>query len=295
MQELGRASFAAMGTTVTVLGPGHDPGFAAIIRLVRTIFERHEHRFSRFRPDSELSSVNASAGARMRVSDEFARLTRLALEAWEETDGRFDPTVLGAVLAAGYDRDFDALLAGARVALRPPTPCGRAGEIALEGRDLRLPAGVGLDFGGLAKGWTVDAAAEAAVQAGLLWVMVNAGGDLRVCGEPPTPVDVGIEDPERTDADVGRVLLSEGALATSSVTRRAWGPGLHHLIDPRTGRPVVGSVLQATVWAPRCAAAEVRAKDALILGEAGLDRSPAILVLRDGRIVTNFGEREVAA
>jgi thiamine biosynthesis lipoprotein len=295
MHELGRASFAAMGTTVTVLGPGHEPGFDAITRVVRTIFERHEQRFSRFRPDSELSRVNAAAGTRIRVSEEFARLTWFALEAWDETDGRFDPTVLGAVLAAGYDRDFDALLAGARVALRPPTPCGRSGEIVLEERDLHLPAGVGLDFGGLAKGWTVDAAAEAAVDAGLLWVLVNAGGDLRVCGDPPAALDVGIEDPERSDADVGRVLLSEGALATSSVTRRAWGPGLHHLIDPRTGRPVVGPVLQATVWAPRCAAAEIRAKDALIQGEASLERSPAVLVLRDGRILTNVSELEVAA
>jgi thiamine biosynthesis lipoprotein len=197
--------------------------------------------------------------------------------------------VLDAVIAAGYDRDFDELLAGARGALRPARPSGRAGDVEIDADCLRIPEGVGLDLGGIAKGWTVDVAAEAAVASGLPWALVNAGGDLRIAGwPPPEGIDVGLEDPEVADALAGRLLLDEGAIATSSVTRRAWGEGLHHLIDPLTALPVNGPVLQATVWAPTCAEAEVRAKEALLEGAPYLDHGTALLWLRDGRILTNL-------
>ncbi len=293
MPEVERAGFRAMGTDVSLIGPAGSPAFLAGADTLRSVFEREERRFSRFRPDSELSAVNAAAGAWTGVSLEFGSVVGLALTAWSETGGRFDPTVLDAVIAAGYDRDFDEILAGARGALRPPRPCGRAGDVELDGRRLRLPPGVGLDLGGIAKGWTVDVAAEAAVACGLPWALVNAGGDLRIAGVAPREgIEVGVEDPETSDTDAGRIVLDEGALATSSVTRRAWGNGLHHLIDPATGLPAAGPVLQASVWAPTCAEAEVRAKEALLEGESFLDRGAALLVLADGRILTNMTTSE---
>lgn len=293
MHAVERDRFRAMGTDVTLIGPAGSPGFPASAATVRSVFGHEEGRFSRFTPDSELSAVNAAAGAWTEVSVEFASVVGLSLAAWRETGGRFDPTVLDAVIAAGYDRDFDEILAGARGALRPPRPCGRAGEVELAGRRLRLPKGVGLDLGGVAKGWTVDVGAEAAVACGLRWAVVNAGGDLRIAGTTPREgIDVAVDDPETAEADAGRIVLDEGALATSSVTRRAWGNGLHHLIDPATARPAAGPVLQATVWAPTCAEAEVRAKEALLEGEAFLERGAALLVLDDGRIVTNMTTNE---
>jgi thiamine biosynthesis lipoprotein len=146
-----------------------------------------------------------------------------------------------------------------------------------------------LDLGGIAKGWTVDLAAEAAIAAGLPWAIVNAGGDLRLAGAPPEEgVEVGVEDPEEVTAELLRLRLRSGALATSSVTRRAWGPGLHHLVDPSTGSPSSGPVLQATAWAPTCAEAEVAAKDVLLSGVTTLERTAAVLVLRDGDVHTNL-------
>ena len=185
MLDVERTGFRAMGTEVGLIGPAESPAFASSAAMVRSVFEEQERRFSRFRADSELSRANAAAGAWTGVSLEFAAVVGLALAAWRDTGGRFDPTVLDAVIAAGYDRDFDELLAGARGALRPPRPCGRAGELELVGRRLRMPAGVGLDLGGVAKGWTVDVAAEAAAACGLPWALVNAGGDLRVAGSAP--------------------------------------------------------------------------------------------------------------
>jgi thiamine biosynthesis lipoprotein len=293
MPDLARAGFRAMGTQVTCIGPAGDPAFDTAVRSVVQAFEREERRASRFRSDSELSRVNASAGSWVAVSEPFAALVAIALAAWERTNGRFDPTLLGALVDAGYDRDFDELLAGARAELRPIDPAGRAGEVRLEHGRLHLPDGVGLDLGGLAKGWTVDLAARAALERGLPWILINAGGDLLLAGVPPEDaILIAVEDPETTGQDLGRIELRGGALATSSVTRRAWGPGLHHLIDPTTGAPSAGPVVQATVWAATCTEAEISSKDALLQGEPFLDRAPGLLVLRDGRVVTNLEASE---
>jgi thiamine biosynthesis lipoprotein len=284
-----RATFRSMGTDVTVLGPGDEEEFAAAAAIVRALFDREDRRFSRFRADSELSRVNANAGRWTSITPEFADVVALAVAGWRDTAGRFDPTVLDAIIAAGYDRDFDELLAGARGSTRAPRPGGRAGEVRVEGTRLLLPEGVGLDLGGIAKGWTVDLAAGSALAGGLPWVLVNAGGDLRLAGMPPAGgISVGVDDPEDPGGEAGRLMLGAGALATSSVTRRAWGEGRHHLIDPSTGLPAAGDVLQATVWASTCAEAEVLAKQALLEGERYLGRGAAMLVFRDGRILTNL-------
>ncbi|GIU99232.1 MAG: hypothetical protein KatS3mg014_0848 [Actinomycetota bacterium] len=110
---------------------------------------------------------------------------------------------------------------------------------------------------------------------------------------------MGVEDPEDPSAELLRLHLLGGALATSSTTRRAWGPGLHHLIDPATALPAATGVLQATAWAPECAEAEVAAKDALLRGPGSLQDVPGVLVLsrragphqpraRDGGRVTTW-------
>lgn len=251
------------------------------------MFREDELRFSRFRADSELTRINASAGTATRVSPEMASLLRFALDAAARSEGLFDPTILGALVAAGYDRDFDELIAGARAALRPVVPCGRWTEIELDGDRVLLPEGVGIDLGGVAKGWAVDRAAQAAVDAGLAWALVVAGGDLRIAGDAPA-LAVDIEDPESAGDACLHLSLDGGALASSSVTRRRWGPDSHHLIDPRTALPADGGILQASAWAETCAEAEIRSKILLLEGRAALERFPAVLVTAEGPVLTNL-------
>lgn len=286
-------TFRAMGTTVSVLGPVPDARFPKAVRSIERRFEREEARFSRFRSDSELASVNGRSGAPTRVSTAFASVVGLALSAARATDGRFDPTVHDALVAAGYDRDFDDLLAGARGALHPATPCGRWAEVEVDDRTMTLPAGVHLDLGGIAKGWTADRAADDALATGIAWVVVNAGGDLRVAGTAPM-LEVAVEDPADPEGEVARVRLAAGGLATSSIAKRTWAPGLHHVIDPRTGRPAATTLTQATVWAEDAATAEVRATDALLLGRGAVERYPAILVAGDGDVVISLRTEEAA-
>ena len=303
-----RHLFKAMGTRVELISaPGTDPQqMEAAAKRVERVFAGQEARFSRFRPGSELCRVNERAGRWVVVSRPFASLTRVALRAAEETGGLFDPTVLPALRAAGYDRDFrevqarddnpdtidEEVLAIRRdfrdLLIKDAITCGAWRDVELRGDRLRLPEGAELDFGGIAKGWTVDLAADAL--RALPWAIVDAGGDLRITGDPPGDgIDIGIEDPQATGVEALRLRLGAGALATSSVTVRSWGTGAHHLIDPRTSLPALTGVLQATVWAETCTQAEVWSKAALLAGPPVLDRVAATLVMESGEIVTSFG------
>jgi FAD:protein FMN transferase len=142
-----------------------------------------------------------------------------------------------------------------------------------------LPAEVGLDLGGIAKGWTVDRAAEMLGAWGA--AMVDAGGDIRVsaaAGGEPWPI--GIQNPFDPARGLGVVTLEGGAVVTSTVGRRRWQRDqhtMHHLIDPRTGKPSQSDLHTVTVFAPTAASAEVAAKVALILGS---DRGRAHLIAR---------------
>jgi thiamine biosynthesis lipoprotein len=287
------ATFPAMGTQIAVLADdATDPVvFAAAVATATQIFEREESRFSRFRDDSELTRVNRSSGRWVGVSPRFADVVRMAVEGAERTGGLFDPTVLQALESAGYDRDFAAIEVGERPVV--PTPCGGWERIEIRDGRVRLPQGVGLDLGGLVKGWTADLAAEAGVAAGLPWAMVNAGGDLRLAGDAP-PQQIAIEDPDDRREILCVLRIDDGAIATTSITQRRWGPGLHHVIDPRTGLPAWTPIMQATVWAPRCAEAEIASKVAILAGTDSLEELTGVLVLASGEIVTDLAS-EVAA
>lgn len=290
-----RHRFRAMGTSVELLGPAGHPSFTTAIDAVTERFRREEMRFSRFRDDSELHRVNASAGAWTPVTTTFLKVVALALDAARRTEGRVDPTVLAAVVAAGYDRDFDDVVAGARAVMRPAPRCGRWRAIERRPGEIRLPRGVGLDLGGIAKGWSVDRAADDGVAAGLPWALVNAGGDLRLMNPAGagTTLEISIEDPDASDRELLRLRVSSGALATSSTSRRSWGPGRHHLIDPRTGRPAATGIVQATAWAPTCADAEVLAKDIVLRGERVPD-TPAVVVDDGDGVSVTFPETAAA-
>ena len=280
--------FRAMGSDVHVLVDGP----AGLLQVARDRVEELERRWSRFRPDSEISRLNALAGAPMAVSPETLGLVGRALEGARVTGGRFDPTVLGDVLRAGYDRTFEALGdAGGDAG----SPLGRGWArvvVDAAGSSVTLPAGVGLDPGGIGKGYAADLVVEELRAAGAAGVCVNLGGDLRAEGQAPGGGSwvVGIEHPLRPGR-AATVTLAGGAVATSSRVRRAWGPAgdhRHHLIDPATGAPAGTGLAAVTVLAARGWQAEVLAKAAFL---GGLERGRALLTVlgADGLLVDDRG------
>jgi len=239
-----------MGVQVVVAG-ADDSAYEAI----EEHFERWEQVFSRFRADSELNRVNASSSWLVRVSLLFAGTLRTALAAASATDGLIDPTLGGALTAAGYDRDF-ALLeeAGAPAAEGQP---GEWRSVRSGERFVFRPPAVVLDLNGVVKSLAVDEALNLLPGDGF----VSAGGDIATRGETTVGLPAG-----------EAVKLSAGGLATSGKTRRRWlraGQAQHHLIDPATGRPSTSHWLEVTVAAESCVAADVAAKAAFLLDSDG--------------------------
>jgi FAD:protein FMN transferase len=283
-----------MGTRAHVIVVGGPAGLAdvAVARI-----EQLEGLWSRFRPGSDTSRLNRGAGARVPVSRDTAELVERAVAGWRLTAGAFDPTLLGPVIRAGYDRTFELIPERTRPGRSNAEP-GCAGIETGPGW-VRLPAGSGFDPGGIGKGLAADMVAAELLAAGARGVCVNLGGDLRVAGEGPDggTWTVDVEHPGAAEP-IARIGLGDGAVATSTTLRRRWhtdGEPRHHLIDPRTGVPSDTGVDLAAVVAGQAWAAEVLAKAVLLAGWGGAPRvlagtgAEALTVAAGGRVRTTPG------
>jgi FAD:protein FMN transferase len=264
---MGREEFWAMGTIISLLLP--ENRLKVGTGAVRSLFSEWEQALSRFLPESELSRLNRHAGEPVVVSDLLYTVLARAIAAAQATGGVYDPTLLGQMVQLGYDRSFDKLPSSLPESTLQVEPGGGWNGIQINNahRLVRLPAGVGLDFGGIAKGMAVDAAIERLQSMGIDSALVNAGGDLAVLGLPPSEEQWQIAVPGKDT--FWSIPLRSGAMATSGIARRHWQQGKrqrHHLLDPRTGEPAQTDLWSVTVVADRCEQVEVAAKVAFILG-----------------------------
>lgn len=284
----------AMGTTFTfIVDTEAGAEVAALIDVAVADVAQLEARVSRFRPDSELCELNRTG--HVDAGDDLLVLTRLAVEAREETGGRFDPTVHAAVVGAGYDRSFDQLPPdGPAVATEPPASCGGRIDVDLDRATIRLGPGVGIDLGGIAKGYAAEVACDRLASAGPC--LVNAGGDIATRGTPHAG-HWAVEVPATPKALV--VGVEAGGVATSGRDRRTWrrdGRRLHHIIEPSTGLPADGDILRVTTFAGSAVRAEVLATALFLAG--GPERAVAeaeslgiavVVVADDGRTLATRG------
>lgn len=263
----------AMGGRAHIVVHGGTP--AQLDRAAARLAEL-ERRWSRFVESSDVTRANRAGGAPVVVDEDTLAVVARALDAWRQTEGRFDITVLPALVAAGYR---NSVVDGSAA---PPVSEDRAGRgeptavvVDYAARTLAVPVGTAIDLGAIGKGFAADVVAEELVEDGALGALVNVGGDLRVAGRP-TDGDVwrvGIADPRPgATGHVACVRLGAGGVATSGTTVRRWqrddGTTAHHVIDPRTGRPASTSVVTATVLAGDAATAEVYATMAMLLEPA---------------------------
>ena len=293
-----RLEFRAMGCQMLAVLDSDESQARASLVQVPMWFAEWEASLSRFRDDSELSALNRANGNPVQVSETMWQVLKVAMRAARKSDGLVTPTLLDAVRAAGYDRSFDSLAAStvsaSTVAARPVGDW-RAIERIAKTRTVRLPRGMRLDFGGVAKGWAADQAARRL--SAIAPALVDAGGDIAISAATASgdAWPIAVADPFHADSDLDLLMVNHGGVATSGRDYRRWqrgGKWQHHIIDPRTGAPAETDVLTATVLAPTSVEAEVAAKTALILGSLeGLQWIEArselagLLVLEEGQIV----------
>jgi thiamine biosynthesis lipoprotein len=269
---------------------------------------------SRFRADSELVAVGnvargASGPVTVSVSPLLAEAVAVSLRAAQLTDGDLDPTVGGVLADLGYDRDFAELARPEQAAAAGNDTGGvtvrvipgwRSVRVSVGTGRLTVPAGVRLDLGATVKAWAADRAAARIAESLGCGALVSLGGDTAVAGEPPAGGwRIRVQDRtalpgDPADGPTQVVTIRDGGLATSSTAARRWRRGgdvLHHILDPRTGRPAAPVWRTVSVAAATCADANTAATAAIIRGRQALPwltglRLPARLVAQDGTIHT---------
>lgn len=250
--ELTDARFAAMGSSCRLVTDLDER--AARFAIDR--MEDLESRWSRFREDSEISTCNRRAGEWVEVSSITRELIQRSMDAFERTAGRFHPLMLRALVDHGYDRSLDQLEPPDGSALASRGRRRRAVEepITIDGDGVCLPAGAAFDPGGIGRGLAADVVVVDLLEAGASWVVFSVGTDQRIAGsavaERGWPVEVA--DPWHPEATFAQALMRSGALSTSSTLDRRWhhrARDVHHILDPRTVRPVPGPRVAAVAHA----------------------------------------------
>jgi thiamine biosynthesis lipoprotein len=231
--------------------------------------ERIEAQYSRYRPESELSRLNAVAqrGGRVDGDAETAALLDYAAASFRKSGGLFDVT--SGLLRHAWDFSSGRLPDEAAIAALLP----RVGFDKLEWAAPRLRfliSGMELDLGGLGKEYAVDRAAGICAAMGICHGLVDFGGDIRAIGPRPDATEwrIGIRHPRNPSTPMATLALGSGALATSGDYERfieVDGRRFCHILDPRTGWPVPGPA-SVSVMAPDCLVAGTLATTAMLKG-----------------------------
>jgi thiamine biosynthesis lipoprotein len=284
-----------MGTRIAVeLWTEDKAAGEAAIDAVMAEMQHIDASMSTYKPDSELSQLNAAAAQRpFKVSRELFELLGTAMEYSRITGGAFDVTYA----SVGFMYDFRARKKPTEQQIKQLLPEVNYRLVKLDRatQTVRyLHAGVRIDLGGIAKGYAVDRGIDILKQRGVQHALVSAGGDSRVMGDRfGRPWIIGIRHPDRKDEVIARLPLVDTAISTSGDYERFFdedGERYHHIIDPRTGHSA-SMVRSATVLADTATRTDGLSKTAFVLGADAaiaiyekLGDVDAVLVTPDGKV-----------
>ena len=246
-----------------------------IDQAVEAAFEemaRLDDLLSAWKPDSDISRINLSAGEGAvpvdpRTWDAVSRIRSLS----ELTQGAFDMTI-GAVTRL-WDFSSPETAPPDSAAISRALPLVNPRQILLDSLNHTIGLrhrGARLDPGGAAKGYIVDRAVEVLREHGVEAAVIDAGGDIGLLGwkTDGEPWKIGIRDPGDPNATIEIIEVDSGAVATSGNYERFFIRDqirYHHILDPKTGRPVP-RVISVTVLAPTALEADILSTAVFVLG-----------------------------
>ncbi|WP_461070572.1 FAD:protein FMN transferase [Streptomyces pseudoechinosporeus] len=240
-----RVTFDAIGTRWSI--ETDEPLTEGVRADVLERIRRFDATYSRFRPDSLVSRIAAAPhGGRFEFPDDSLALFDLYDRLAAATSGAVDPLVGRDLELLGYDPAYSLTPAPATIRAQESARGQEtwAADVVRDGALVVTRRPLVIDVGAAGKGYLVDLVADVLRGAGIERFVVDGGGDLRHEGGPT--IRVGLEHPFDPRLVIGVADLKGRALCASAVNRRAWGEGLHHVVDARTGRPVRGVV---ATWA----------------------------------------------
>jgi thiamine biosynthesis lipoprotein len=233
-------SFEAIGTkwVIDLYNTLSDGEYASLEVLIKQEIERFDKTYSRFREDSLVTQLSTNRGE-YRLPQEGIEMLQLYKRLYDLTDGSFTPLIGSLLEEAGYDKTYSLKVKEIKAV--------RAWDdvISINSEYAVVKEPVLLDFGALGKGKAIDNIAELLEREGINAFCIDAGGDIRYRNN--TPLRVGLEHPSNTQQVIGVAQLLNRSIAASAGNRRKWG-SFHHIIDPKTLRPV-DSVLATWVIA----------------------------------------------
>lgn len=282
-----RIGVGGADTPVASLGAAlADDDLAAVLERI----ERFDRDWSRFRDDSLVSRIAREPGS-WRLPADAEPLLALYEQLHVLTDGRLSPLVGASLERLGYDATYRLTPSGDPL----PAPSW-ADAIALrrtaDGLELDTVAPVVLDVGAAGKGYLVDLVGDLLATRGVGETLIDASGDVRVRGG--RSIRIALENPADPTKAIGVAELHEAALCASALNRRAWGGGLHHIVDAVTGRPVTDGVIATWVVADSALVADGLATAMFLVDPARLSEQYAFEWVRlsiDGRLDASAGFR----
>ena len=248
--------------------------------------------------NSDIARLNQSDGEWVTVSEETANLLTLAKEYAAKTEGRFDPTVYPAVQAWGFtthqkrvpsQEELDGLLTLVDY-----------NQIEIKGTQARLPKGMGVDLGAIAKGYAADRVKTLYEAAGISGIL-SLGGNVLTIGQKPNGqgFTVAIQDPENTNQTLGTLTLNGGQAAVTSGDYQRYfeqnGVRYHHVLDPKTAAPAMSDFTSVTVIAPSAAKADAYATALFVAGKEQAKELvktlsvEGVFVTKEGKILCTSG------
>lgn len=258
-----------------------------------------EQSWSRFRKDSELSRLNRD-GFLDSPSEFFRIAIEAAITANDDTRGLFEPRVLSALEAIGYDRSFEKIIPVTSIrtpAIDIPTSSLRS-ELRVSPSRVTLSSKHQIDLGGIGKCLALEEISS--------WIshqdhessfLVEAGGDIVGKSSMDFPCwYIAIEDPNTGQPLSFWIRIASGAVATSSPSIRNWTVGSkskHHLIDPYSMDSSNSDLASVTVVGDTPSNCEVWSKALYLMGKdaalkAAHERSiAAILIDRQSNVSTS--------
>lgn len=264
--------FKAMGTNCSVKFRMEDDRTS--LEFASSVLDwvgRFEGKFSRFRPDSVVTSINREAGGSwVSVDDETDRMLDLADQVYQQSDGAVDATMLPLLRVWNWKEAHDKLPEKSEVMAALDLTGWR--KVERRPGAVRLPlAGMGLDFGGFGKEHAVDQVAKLARIKGIQDALIDFGRDiLAMGGNGEHPFwHIGIEDGNQPGNCWGGLAVSDQAVCSSGDYHRFFthgGKRYGHILDPRTGWPVANGMRAVTVVAPSCLQAGIYSTAVFVLG-----------------------------
>ncbi|MCF3141094.1 FAD:protein FMN transferase [Paenarthrobacter sp. AR 02] len=201
----------------------------------------YDKAWSRFRPDSLVATVSRDPG-RITLPDHAPALQKIYAALYRLSGGRMTPLIGSSLEHLGYDANYALASPGS-----PEAPPPWEGTLEWTGRELMVTKAVVLDIGAAGKGQLVDLLGDVLRAAGHTDFLVDGSGDMLHSGTHP--VVVALEHPYNPKQAIGTVELANSALCASASNRRAWGDGLHHVLDGATGQPIETTVATWTMAA----------------------------------------------